>query len=95
MEAGCRRERGKNFQVKDVRLAGKRLDPVDDRRDGALQPVDLVAHRAGGVDQEQQIEGDTILPPFDPAKWVEIARETHQAEGGRPAFSFVTLARRP
>jgi len=38
-------------------------------------------------------EGDTFLAPFDPARWREIARDDHAAEDGRPAFSFVTLAR--
>jgi dihydrofolate reductase len=38
-------------------------------------------------------EGDVIMPPFDPAHWRETARETHGAEGDRPAYSFVTLAR--
>jgi dihydrofolate reductase len=38
-------------------------------------------------------EGDTFMPPFDPAQWREVARETHRAEDGHPAFSFVTLAR--
>lgn len=38
-------------------------------------------------------EGDTLLPPFDPARWRETAREDHQAEGEQPAFSFVTLER--
>lgn len=39
------------------------------------------------------IEGDTILPPFDAERWHEVAREDHPAEGGRPAFSFVRLVR--
>lgn len=38
-------------------------------------------------------EGDTILPPFDPARWRETAREDHPEEEGRPAYSFVTLER--
>lgn len=37
--------------------------------------------------------GDTTLPPFDPARWRETAREEHPAEEGRPAYSFVTLER--
>lgn len=36
-------------------------------------------------------DGETIVPPF--AGWREIAREDHPAEGERPAYSFVTLAR--
>ena len=38
-------------------------------------------------------EGDTVLPPFDPARWREISREDHPAADGQPAFSFVQLAR--
>ena len=41
-----------------------------------------------------EIEGDTRLPPFDPAVWKEVEREAHHAAEGRPAFSFVTLMRR-
>jgi dihydrofolate reductase len=37
--------------------------------------------------------GDTILPPFDPARWVETARESHAAEGERPGYAFVTFVR--
>jgi dihydrofolate reductase len=38
-------------------------------------------------------EGDVAMPAFDPAVWREEAREDHAAEGGRPAYSFVTLRR--
>ncbi|MFM8499942.1 MAG: dihydrofolate reductase [Sphingomonadaceae bacterium] len=38
-------------------------------------------------------QGDTILEPFG-ADWVEVARESHAAEGDRPAYDFVTLKRR-
>ncbi len=38
-------------------------------------------------------EGDAVVPPFGP-EWREIAREKHPADGGRPAYSFVTLERR-
>ena len=37
--------------------------------------------------------GDTVLPAFDPARWREIARETHAADGDTPGFAFVTLVR--
>lgn len=37
--------------------------------------------------------GDTIMPPLGP-EWEETAREVHEAEGGMPAFDFVTLRRR-
>ncbi len=39
------------------------------------------------------ITGDTVLPPFDPAAWREVAREDHPAEGAAPAHSFVRLER--
>ncbi|MBU6164990.1 MAG: dihydrofolate reductase [Alphaproteobacteria bacterium] len=38
--------------------------------------------------------GDTVLPPFDAARWREVARVAHPAEGERPGFAFVTLERR-
>ncbi len=40
-----------------------------------------------------EAEGDTILPPFDPATWQEVSREDHPAEGDAPAHSFVRLER--
>ena len=36
--------------------------------------------------------GDATVPEFG-AGWREVAREDHAAEGVRPAYSFVTLAR--
>jgi dihydrofolate reductase len=41
----------------------------------------------------EDVEGDTFMPPFDPTVWREQARIGHPAEQGRPAFSFVRLAR--
>ena len=38
--------------------------------------------------------GDASIPAPDAAEWQEIAREDHPAADGRPAFSFVTLARK-
>ncbi|MBC7521820.1 MAG: dihydrofolate reductase, partial [Sandarakinorhabdus sp.] len=38
-------------------------------------------------------DGDTVLPPFNPARWRESARESHPADGDRPGFAFVTLIR--
>jgi dihydrofolate reductase len=42
----------------------------------------------------EAIDGDTTMPPPDPQQWQEVSRESHQAENGRPAFSFVCLVRR-
>lgn len=39
-------------------------------------------------------EGDTWMPAPDPHIWKEVSRERHEAEGGRPAYSFVRLVRR-
>jgi dihydrofolate reductase len=39
-------------------------------------------------------EGDTSMPPFDPARWHPVTRETHPALADRPAYSFVRLERR-
>ena len=38
--------------------------------------------------------GDTILPGFDPAIWVETTRDDHAGDDGVPGYSFVTLERR-
>jgi dihydrofolate reductase len=38
------------------------------------------------------IAGDTLMPPLGEG-WRETFREEHAAEGGRPAFAFVTLLR--
>jgi dihydrofolate reductase len=49
-----------------------------------------IADRIELTEVHAQIEGDTLLPPFDRAHWRETGRETH---GGSPAYSFVTLVR--
>ena len=41
---------------------------------------------------EAEFAGDTHLPPLGEG-WRETFREPHAAEGGRPAFAFVTLTR--
>lgn len=38
-------------------------------------------------------DGDTLLPPFDPQRWIEMAREDHAAQANSPGYSFVTLER--
>ncbi len=38
-------------------------------------------------------DGDTVLPPFDPAVWHEAAREEQPADDNAPAYSWVTLER--
>jgi dihydrofolate reductase len=39
------------------------------------------------------VEGDTFMPPLHAAEWREAHRDEHEAEDGRPAFSFVRLLR--
>ena len=39
------------------------------------------------------VAGDTVMPAPDPADWVEVSREDHPAQDGRPAYSFVRLER--
>jgi dihydrofolate reductase len=40
------------------------------------------------------VKGDTIMEdPRESGQWVETARENHEAEADRPAFSFVSLQR--
>lgn len=43
---------------------------------------------------EVEPEGDAHFPEVDPAIWREITRETHPAEGDRPAHAFVDYERR-
>ena len=52
------------------------------------------AHAVELTEIHGDIDGDTVMPPFDPARWREDSREDHDAEDGRPAYSFVRLERR-
>ena len=42
-----------------------------------------------------EVAGDTRFPILDPNCWEECAREEYPAQGGHPAYAFVTLRRRP
>lgn len=72
--------------------AGERLSVVGGAEIYAL----LLPHadRIELTEVDDAPEGDTHVPPFDPAMWRETAREDHPAEGGRPGYSFLTLVRR-
>jgi dihydrofolate reductase len=50
------------------------------------------ADRIELTDVHLDTDGDTILPAFDTA-WREAVRESHDAEGVRPAYDFITLVR--
>ena len=63
---------------------------------GGAEIFALFAPHAEAVELTEvhaDIAGDTVLPPFDPADWREVAREDHPAEGDAPAHSFVQLER--
>jgi dihydrofolate reductase len=65
---------------------------------GGAEVARLFADRIDRVELTEihaDAAGDVTMPPFDPAIWEEVSRERHEAEGGRPAYSFVTLRRRP
>lgn len=53
-----------------------------------------IATRVELTEVDAEPAGDTFLPAFDPARWHEVARETHAAEGDRPGYAFITLERR-
>ena len=64
---------------------------------GGAEIIALFLDRADAVELTEvhaDVEGDTFLPPFDPAEWRETSREDHPSEEGRPAYSFVRLERR-
>ena len=46
------------------------------------------------TDIDEDVDGDTVMQPFDSAIWREEARVDHDAADGRPAFSFVRLERK-
>ena len=52
-----------------------------------------LANRIELTEVHAEVEGDTLMPHIGD-EWEEIARESHDAADGRPAFSFVTLERR-
>lgn len=52
-----------------------------------------VADRIELTEVHAHPDGDTLMDPFDPVQWREVARDTRGAEDGRPAYAFVTLAR--
>ncbi len=51
------------------------------------------AQRIELTEVHRDYAGDTLLPPFGP-EWHEMARDPHPADGDRPAFDFISLARK-
>lgn len=62
---------------------------------GGAEIFALLLDRADRIELTEvhyDAEGDAIVPDFG-AGWRETAREDHESEAGRPAYSFVTLER--
>lgn len=51
-----------------------------------------LANRIELTEIHRDFDGDVFMPPLGP-EWEETAREDFDAEGGRPAYSFVTYTR--
>jgi dihydrofolate reductase len=63
---------------------------------GGAEIFALFEARANAVELTEvhiDADGDTGMPPFDPARWHIVTRETHPAADDRPAHSFVRLER--
>ena len=52
------------------------------------------ANRIELTEEHIEASGDAAIPYPDAAQWQETARTDHPAEGGNPAYSFVTFRRR-
>lgn len=50
------------------------------------------ASRIEVTEIHRDYEGDTFMKPLG-AEWEVVAREDHEADGGQPAYSFVTYSR--
>ena len=64
---------------------------------GGAEIFALLLDRADRIELtevHEAVDGDASVPGFD-AGWREIAREDHDSEAERPAYSFVTLERAP
>ncbi|HEV2080132.1 MAG TPA: dihydrofolate reductase [Allosphingosinicella sp.] len=64
---------------------------------GGAEIFDLFMPQATAIELTEvhfDAEGDTFMPAPDPGQWREISRQRHEAEEGRPAYSFVRLVRR-
>jgi dihydrofolate reductase len=64
---------------------------------GGAEIYDLFLARADRVEMthvHKNVVGDTLFPNIDATIWREVKRAAHPAEGGRPAYDFVTLLRR-
>ncbi len=63
---------------------------------GGAEIFELLLPHAARVELTEihaEVQGDVFVPPYAPSGWSETQRESHPAEGPRPAYSFVTLIR--
>jgi dihydrofolate reductase len=75
-----------------LKLAGDRASVIGGAE--ILAQFLQLADRIELTDVLADIEGDTFMPdPRASGEWREVASEDYPAEGGRPAFRFVTLER--
>ena len=94
------RDRGWNAEGAEVvhtvdealRLSGDRVSVIGGAE--ILAQFLSLADTIELTDVLANVEGDTVMPdPRDSGEWREVSTEEHPAEGGRPAFQFVTLER--
>ncbi|MEL6737374.1 MAG: dihydrofolate reductase [Pseudomonadota bacterium] len=72
--------------------AAKTSDPDEIAVVGGAAIYDIFRPIAARIEVTQihrDYPGDTFMKPLGP-EWIEAAREDHEADGERPAFSFVT-----
>ena len=93
--------RDREWQAEGAEIARSLGEALDLAGDGEVAVVggaeiyalfEPLASRIELTEVHGDFAGDTHMPPPG-SQWVEVAREDHPAEDGRPAFSFVTLTR--
>ncbi|WP_299323251.1 dihydrofolate reductase [Parasphingopyxis sp.] len=98
--------RSKNWSPEGAEIAHSKDEALrlagDDSEEiaiiGGAQIYALFLDKADRIELTEvhvEADGDTRMAPFDPAIWMETARADHPADGDTPAYSFVTLERRP
>ncbi|WP_022682235.1 dihydrofolate reductase [Sphingobium bisphenolivorans] len=95
--------------TRDTRWTGEGAEPVRDPQQAIAVAAASTVAVIGGAEITRlflpladrieltevhfEAEGNTSIDYPDPADWLEVAREDHPAQGGRPAYSFVTFRR--
>ncbi|MEO0872528.1 MAG: dihydrofolate reductase [Pseudomonadota bacterium] len=78
--------------LEEALAAAKTSDPDEIAVVGGAAIYDIFRPIAARIEVTQihrDYPGDTFMKPLGP-EWIEAAREDHEADGERPAFSFVT-----